>query len=278
MIARLGGLGVGEVLAAAVAKRALGLGAALALAAQHGELVVASPPSRPSAARRAAAAACRRAPSRPPSSRRRGRSLTVSMIAHRRHKDTRASPARARAAAPPTRRRSRRARSRRSWRSREGARPPRRPGRAAARRRSAARGGARRALGELEQQRAQQVGGDGRRRSEARRGAGRARRRSIATPLARAFSRAAATDSGSWSTRGDRREAELRGGDREHARAGAEVEQRPARLAGARELDEQLEAQPRRRVRARAERLRPARSRCRSRPAARPARARAART
>ena len=59
-------------------------------------------------------------------------------------------------------------------------------------------------------------------------------------------------------------EAEPRGGDREHARAGPEVEQRPAASPLARELDEQLEAAA---ASSRARRCRtpaPARSRSRS--------------
>ena len=58
--------------------------------------------------------------------------------------------------------------------------------------------------------------------------------------------------------------AELRGGDRQHARATAEVDERAARL----ELEQKLEAQPRRVVRAGAERLRRVDRRCRCSPAA----------
>ena len=74
------------------------------------------------------------------------------------------------------------------------------------------------------------------------------RRASTSTPFARAFARVAST-TGLEVDADDRREAEQRGGDREHARAAADVEQ--ARRG---ELEQELEAEPRRRVRAGAER------------------------
>ena len=66
------------------------------------------------------------------------------------------------------------------------------------------------------------------RRRSPRPAAGRRRRRSRAstsTPFARAFSRVASTAGSSMSTPSDRVEAEPRGGDREDARAAADVEQ-----------------------------------------------------
>ena len=89
-------------------------------------------------------------------------------------------------------------------------------------------------------------------RSVSRKLARRARRRERAassTPFTRAFSSVASIAASSMSIADDRREAELRGGDREHARSAADVEQ-AARL----ELLQQLEREPRRRMRAGAER------------------------
>ena len=81
--------------------------------------------------------------------------------------------------------------------------------------------------------------------ARARRRAGR----SSSTPFAAAFRCVASTAAGSWSTASTGREAEARRRDREHARAAADVEQAPAL-----EPVEQLEAEPRGRVPAGAER------------------------
>ena len=75
-------------------------------------------------------------------------------------------------------------------------------------------------------------------------------RRLESTSLASTFARVTSTAIGSLSTRHDRSEAETGGGDREHARAAADVEHRPT----PRLRREQLDAETRRRVRARAER------------------------
>ncbi len=116
---------------------------------------------------------------------------------------------------------------------------------------------------QLEQQRPHQVGRDGRRRAAAARCAGRAARREPARRRWRARCRASPRPPPArCRARATGPEAEPRGGDRQHARAAAEVGERAARL----ELQQQLEAQPRGRVRAGAEGLRRGRSRGRARP------------
>ena len=69
-----------------------------------------------------------------------------------------------------------------------------------------------------------------------------------ATAFTSAFARATSIAASSMSIADDRLEAELRSSDREHARAAADVEQ-----AGRLELLQQLEREPRRRMRTRAE-------------------------
>ena len=252
MISASAASALGEILAAAVAERALGLGAALALAAQHGELVVRALLGRllqlgEQHPQRADALALARL--------HRGDEVALDGLgdAHCVQGYARAGrlpaleqerrPVAALAARALAHRRRRRRADLVGLLAQQARGDQQRAAARSMRAASSSSSGASRF--------ATTVGacgsGSRRRSSERRRSRRRWRARSRRSP---------ATDSGSWSSADHGREAELRGGDREHARAGAEVEQRAARLAGARELDEQLEAQLGGRVGAGAEGLR----------------------